>query len=93
MNTFTKLKLKIISNKNFIVSEGPVDITHAKILSSENDEPLIEAINNNIKKASVERKTIVQALNELKGNKTKTASKLGIPLSTLYYKLKKLDII
>ena len=39
-----------------------------------------------------EREIIIQALEESGGDKSKAARRLGIPRSTLYYKMKKLDI-
>ncbi len=39
-----------------------------------------------------ERKTIVKTLQEVQGNKTKAAKVLGIPRSTLYYRLEKLGL-
>ncbi|ATW25028.1 sigma-54 interaction domain-containing protein [Candidatus Formimonas warabiya] len=39
-----------------------------------------------------EKEIILQALEEAGGDKSKAAKRLGIPRSTLYYKMKKLDI-
>jgi len=39
-----------------------------------------------------EREIILQALEESGGDKSKAAKRLGIPRSTLYYKMKKLEI-
>jgi len=40
-----------------------------------------------------EKEIILQALEESRGDKSKAAKRLGIPRSTLYYKMKKLDIM
>ncbi|MDD4753297.1 MAG: helix-turn-helix domain-containing protein [Desulfitobacteriaceae bacterium] len=39
-----------------------------------------------------EKETILQALESCHGDKSKAAKKLGIPRSTLYYKIRKLNI-
>lgn len=48
--------------------------------------PLSEALEE------IEKSLILKAFHENKGNKTKTAKKLGIKTSALYYKLEKYDI-
>ncbi|MEL7566756.1 MAG: sigma 54-interacting transcriptional regulator [Dehalobacterium sp.] len=40
-----------------------------------------------------EKEIILQVLEESRGDKSKAAKRLGIPRSTLYYKMKKLDIM
>lgn len=42
---------------------------------------------------NVERKMIIKVLQEVRGNKTKTAQILGIPRSTLYYRMHKLGLL
>jgi PAS domain S-box-containing protein len=42
--------------------------------------------------SDVERKTIVKALQDVQGNKSKAAKALGMPRSTFYYKLHKLGL-
>ena len=54
------------------------------------DEKNIEGLSSVTDRA--ERDIIVQALEKCGGDRSRTAKILGIPRSTLYYKLKKFDI-
>ncbi|OFW30201.1 MAG: hypothetical protein A3G76_14380 [Acidobacteria bacterium RIFCSPLOWO2_12_FULL_65_11] len=82
-------RLVAMSDKDYISEEDlPLDLHFAQ-LEPQNDhsESLFEDASN-----TFERSFILRALEKCGGNVTATAEYLGIPLSTLKYKMDKLDV-
>lgn len=84
-------RMVILAEDNMILQDHlPPSIKKRKITSQEavsNDASTLTDITDR-----TEREIIIQALEEAGGDKSKAARRLGIPRSTLYYKMKKLEI-
>ncbi len=97
-------RIFILSEDNYItlqtVSESGLNTTLSGDRINMNNKPVIseieEPINSNIKLDELidtrEREVILEVLKNCDYNKSQAAQVLGIPRSTLYYKLKVLDI-
>ncbi len=90
-------ELRNVIERLVVLSEGPSlnrDFLPRNILDSTLEDPLKlkESTALTDITSEVERKTILKALREVRGNKSKAARALGMPRSTFYYKLSKLGL-
>lgn len=81
-------ELKHAMERAFILADDAITLEHVVI-----DEPLLSAqeaaVPTDMTLEEVEKTVITATLEDLEGNKTETASKLGISVKTLYNKLEK----
>ena len=82
-------RLVAVSDKDYIADEDlPLEFHFAQLEPPGSDsDSLFEDATN-----TFERNFILRALEEMRWNVTATAEYLGIPLSTLKYKMDKLDV-
>ncbi len=93
-------ELRNVVERIVILTEGPVasrEYLPQNILDNPDDEyaeqngvrgkPFLDSVTK-----EVERRTILKILQEVRGNKARAAALLGIPRSTLYYRLEKLGL-
>lgn len=80
-------ELENILERALLLSKGPeLEVELPALTTSK------EAIAEIKPLKELEKEAILKALSECKGNKVETAKKLGIPLRTLYHKLKEYEI-
>ncbi|MCR6544511.1 sigma 54-interacting transcriptional regulator [Dehalobacterium formicoaceticum] len=84
-------RMVILAEDNMILQDHlPPSISKKK--SFQEKEPMQDDVSLTDITDRTEKEIILQALEESGGDKSKAAKRLGIPRSTMYYKMKKLDI-